>query len=120
MSHLGGVFKVKLRSVWRGGVLFLLVPVLMMAWGPIGHMTVAAVAYEKLTLAVKARVAVLLKLNPDYASWDKQVPPGATPEEHDRDIFIMAAVWADDIKGESQYSDDGTAGGMSRAARTQR
>jgi hypothetical protein len=83
----------------------------MMAWGPIGHMTVAAVAYEKLTLAVKARVAVLLKLNPDYASWDKQVRPGATPEEHDRDIFIMAAVWADDIKGESQYSDDGTAGG---------
>jgi hypothetical protein len=88
-----------------------LVPTGLMAWGGIGHMTVAAVAYQKLTPATKVRVRDLLKLNPDYATWDKQIPAGTPAEEHDRMIFIMAAVWADDIKGESRYSDDGTDGG---------
>jgi hypothetical protein len=78
-----------------------------MAWGPIGHMTVAYAAYQRLTPATKARARDLLKLNPDYVSWDKQIPPGTSQEDHDRIIFIAAAVWADDIKGESQYSDDG-------------
>jgi len=79
----------------------------LIAWGPIGHMTVAYIAYEKLTPAAKARVRDLLKLNPDYANWDKQVPANASPEDHDRIIFVSASVWADDIKGETQYSDDG-------------
>lgn len=90
----------------RAGLLFILAGCLL-AWGPIGHMTVAYVAYQRLTPTTKSRVRDLLKLNPDYANWDKQVPAGSSPEEHDRAIFMMAAVWADDIKGESQYSDDG-------------
>ncbi len=77
------------------------------AWGPIGHMTVAYAAYQRLTPETKARVASLLKLNPDYAAWDKQVPPGTSQADHDRIIFVAASVWADDIKGEKQYSDDG-------------
>jgi hypothetical protein len=81
----------------------------LVAWGPIGHMTVAYAAYQRLTPATKARVRDLLKLNPDYANWDKQIPAGTSPEDHDRIIFIAASVWADDIKGESQYSDDGPA-----------
>lgn len=77
------------------------------AWGPIGHMTVAYVAYQRLTPEIKARVSALLKLNPDYANWEKQIPAGTSPEEHDRIIFVAASTWADDIKGEPQYSDDG-------------
>jgi hypothetical protein len=88
-----------------------LLPTSLMAWGPIGHMTVAYVAYQKLTPAAKARVRDLLKLNPDYATWEKQIPAGTSADDHDRMIFMIAAVWADDIKGESQYSDDGTNGG---------
>jgi len=89
------------------GILVALCPVASEAWGPIGHMAVDYVAYLRLTPVVKARVAALLKLNPDYAAWEKQVPAGASAEEHDRWIFMMAATWADDIKGESNYSDDG-------------
>jgi hypothetical protein len=77
------------------------------AWGPIGHMTVAYAAYQRLTPTVKTRVAALLKLNPDYPNWEKQIPARASPEEHDRIIFLAASVWADDIKGEPKYSDDG-------------
>ncbi|HTS35042.1 MAG TPA: S1/P1 nuclease [Candidatus Solibacter sp.] len=100
---------------WRGLYCFcvalLLYPLSATAWGPIGHMTVAYVAYQKLTPTAKARVQVLLKLNPDYANWEKQIPAGTSPEDHDQMIFMMAATWPDDIKGESQYSDDGSDGG---------
>jgi len=92
-------------------VLFTLFPASLMAWGPIGHMTVAYVAYQQLTPAAKARVRDLLKLNPDYANWEKQIPAGTSSDDHDRMMFMIASVWADDIKGEQQYSDDGTEGG---------
>jgi hypothetical protein len=78
-----------------------------MAWGPIGHMAVANVAYQELTPTTKARVRDLLKLNPEYADWEKQIPAGTSPEDHDRMIFMIASTWADDIKGDSKYSDDG-------------
>ena len=86
---------------------FVLLPGLLLCWGPIGHMTVAYIAYERLKPATKARVRDLLKMNPDYASWDKQIPAGTSAEDHDRIIFVSASIWADDIKGEPQYSDDG-------------
>ena len=90
-----------------GACLGLLLARSVFAWGPIGRMTIAYVAYQHLTPEIKARVSTLLKLNPDYANWEKQIPAGTSPEEHDRIMFVAAAVWADDIKGESQYSDDG-------------
>jgi hypothetical protein len=98
------------RACWCA-VLFAVCPTFLMAWGGIGHMTVAYVAYQKLTPTAKARVRDLLKLNPDYANWEKQIPVGTSADDHDRMIFMIASVWADDIKGEPQYSDDGTDGG---------
>ncbi len=92
-------------------LLFVLAPSALFAWGPIGHMTVAYVAYEQLSPAAKTRARDLLRLNPDYASWEKQIPSGTSAEEHDRMIFMFAAIWADDIKSEPQYSDDGLDGG---------
>jgi hypothetical protein len=79
----------------------------LMAWGPIGHMAVANVAYQELTPTTKARVRDLLKLNPEYADWEKHIPADTSPEGHDRMIFMIASTWADDIKGDSKYSDDG-------------
>ena len=96
-----------LRRTFIGLVLAAILPVSLLAWGPIGHMTVDYVAYQRLTASTKARVAVLLKLNPDFPKWEKQIPAGTSPEDHDLTIFMIAATWADDIKGESQYSDDG-------------
>lgn len=92
-------------------IVLALCPASSFAWGPVGHMTVAYVAYQQLTPAAKARVRDLLKLNPDYAAWEKQIPAGTSAEDHDEMIFMMASVWPDDIKGESQYSDDGSDGG---------
>lgn len=91
--------------------LLTLLPLPLMAWGPIGHMTVTYVGYQKLTPAAKARVRDLLKLNPDYEKWEKQIPAGTSAEDHDQFIFMIASTWPDDIKGESQYSDDGSDAG---------
>jgi hypothetical protein len=102
---------VVLKRIYRSAIAVALLPVLVNAWGAIGHMTVAYVAYQKLTPASKARISELLKLNPDYLSWDNQVPVGTSQEDHDQMIFVMASIWADDIKSEPQYSDDGSAGG---------
>jgi len=88
--------------------LVVLMPAPLLAWGSIGHMTVAYVAYQHLTPAAKARVRDLLVLNPDLASWEKQVPAGTSAEDHDRIMFMIAATWADDIKGDSRYSDEGS------------
>jgi hypothetical protein len=99
-----------------GSILLALSPTFLLAWGGIGHMAVANVAYQKMTPAVRTRVRDLLKLNPDYANWEKQIPAGTSAEEHDRMIFVMASVWADDIKGEPRYSDDGTDGGNTPGA----
>jgi hypothetical protein len=69
------------------------------AWWDMGHMTVAAVAYERLTPAARARAAALLRLNPNFDKWVRGVPA----EEQDRAAFIHAATWADDIKRSSNY-----------------
>lgn len=88
-----------------------MLPAPSFAWGPIGHMAVAYVAYQGLSPQAKSRVRELLKLNPDYANWEKQIPAGTSAEDRDRLLFMMASTWPDDIKGEPQYSDDGGDGG---------
>ena len=40
-----------------------------LAWGPMGHMMVAAIAWKKLDPKVKDRIAELLKENPEYDDW---------------------------------------------------
>ncbi len=94
--------------LWAVSMVLLLLCAPASAWGPIGHMTVAYVAYQNLTPAAKARVHDLLKLNPDYASWEKQIPSGTSSDDRDLMLFMIGSVWADDIKGEPQYSDDGS------------
>ena len=84
------------------------------AWNDRGHMSVACVAYMKLTPATRDRVNALLKLNPKYREWlatvDKQVPT-ASPADQDMMIFMIAATWADAIKRDPSYTKDGSDGG---------
>jgi hypothetical protein len=83
-------------------------------WNDCGHMSVAYAAYQQLTPATRARVSTLLKLNPKYADWsatvDKQVP-GASAADKDMMIFMIAATWADGIKRDSTYTQDGSDNG---------
>jgi len=78
-----------------------------MAWNGFGHMEVAAVAWEALTPTARIRVTALLKLNPDYETWIR----GASDGERDKVSFMVASVWADTIKRNPRYRNDGSANG---------
>ena len=93
----------------RKGLLFailccaILLPAGASAWWDEGHMQIAAVAYDRLTPAVRERVDFLIKLNPEYASWVAGHPPRKAAQY----AFARAAVWADDIKNPGlEYTDD--------------
>lgn len=77
------------------------------AWNELGHMIVAASAYDQLTPEVQQKVANLLKLNPKYVTWVAGVPA----KQKDRIAFLKASFWADDIKREPTYIQDGTHNG---------
>lgn len=73
------------------------------AWHSIGHMTVAWVAYQKLSTTEKARVAVLLQLNPYYKEWLSYIPAGTSDADRDMYVFMMAATWPDEIKAPAAH-----------------
>ena len=77
------------------------------AWYDFAHMEIAAIAWSKLTPATRARIARLLKLNPMYAAWTKNVPP----QDRDQIVFLRAATWPDAIKRVNDYHADGPADG---------
>ena len=91
-------------------VLILLPSLPVFAWNGVGHMAGAYVAYPHLNPATKTRVAALLKLNPDYSNWVKQIPQETSPQDQEMLIFMIAATWADQIKVETEYSLDGAPG----------
>lgn len=76
------------------------------AWGDLEHMMVAAIAYDRLTPEVREKVAALLRLNPQYASWVADVSG-----QEARIAFLRASRWPDDIKSDRSYKQDGEQGG---------
>lgn len=81
------------------------------AWNDEGHMAIAHVAYERLKPPTRSRVDSLLKLNPYYSRWLAAVRPRASEAETNLLIFMIAATWADQIKDDPEYKDDGSNGG---------
>jgi len=83
-------------------------------WNDRGHMSVAYLAYKKLHPATRDRVNALLKLNPQYGDWAasaaKQMP-GRSADENNMMIFMLAATWADAIKRDPAYKQDGSQAG---------
>jgi hypothetical protein len=71
------------------------------AWHAAGHMMVAAVAWEQMTPAARARATELLKLNPDYDKWIAGVPDA----DKDKTAFVHAAIWPDEIKNHTTHPD---------------
>jgi hypothetical protein len=80
-------------------------------WGSGGHMAVAYVAYEKLTPQARDRVDALIKLNPKYDTWKASLPATASPAVQNEMLFMIAATWADQIKGDGHHVADGPNGG---------
>ncbi len=95
----------RLHSVLLAAVLLLAFPTF--GWLDEGHMAVAYVAYQALTPGTRARVKVLLEINPRYKAWKKSLPHGTSPADQDMMIFMLAATWPDEIKGLSSYKDVG-------------
>ena len=73
------------------------------AWDDLGHMIVAARAYDQLTTEVQEKVSRLLKLNPNYAKWIANVPE----TNRNRVAFLRASRWPDDIQDDPTYKQDG-------------
>ncbi len=81
------------------------------AWWDEGHMQIALMAYNKLNDAARARVDALLQMNPDYRDWIC----GAPDVDIGRAAVMRASVWADDIKLNPKYRDDGNSGTVAGA-----
>jgi len=94
------------------GILLALCSSSVRAWDDEGHMMVAAIAWGYLDEAHRARVAQLLKLNPDYPQWTAGVAAG----EQDEVAFVSAATWPDAIKSDPGYVFDGAKPPVGRSA----
>jgi hypothetical protein len=106
------------RRLLVAGIAFLLANAVSLqpasAWNDRGHMTVGYVAYKRLKPATRDRVHALLKLNPKYNAWAAKVDeqmPNASPDDKSLMIFMLATTWADEIKRDRGYKQDGTQGG---------
>ena len=80
-------------------------------WDNFGHMMVAAASYQQLTPHAKARVNTLLRMNPQYHEWRGWVPTTASKADKDMMVFVIAATWPDQIKGDPAYTSDGSENG---------
>src|SRR5262249_2584166 len=104
MSRRSVVF---LTSLWLCAL-----PAIAFAWDDFGHMVIAYVAYERLTSPTRARVKALLQLNPYHApTWRLRGPAHSSAATRDRMMFMLAATWADAIKQDPAYHDDGSGHG---------
>lgn len=77
------------------------------AWNKSGHMVVAALAYRDLKKSDpdKAdRVVALLKKHPHFESrWKSQLRT-VPAEDQDQYLFMLAARWPDDIRGNPEFN----------------
>jgi hypothetical protein len=75
------------------------------AWNFVTHRVIAAIAYDQLKPATRARVDALIKLHPDYAARFLKDAPTDEPGRA-RAAFIEAAVWADQIRNDPRFYDE--------------
>lgn len=76
----------------------------LFAWHAKGHMAVAFVAYQLLTPQIRARVDSLLTRNPSIDDWRSRVA-SAPADQRKQLIFMLAAVWPDDIRRDPNYTE---------------
>jgi len=74
-------------------------------------MAVAFIAYQNLNRATRNRVDFLITLNPRFSLWRNLIPRGTSPSATRRMLFMIAATWADQIKGDGVHVADGPDGG---------
>jgi hypothetical protein len=75
-------------------------PECALAWNYTGHRTIATIAYDELTPAVRAKVDAVLKAHPRYQKDLLGEMPEGFPEP-ERFAFAMAGYWPDIIRGQN-------------------
>lgn len=86
-------------------------PGLSYGWNDAGHMAVAFIAYKNLSTVAKVRVDKLIQLNPHYNLWLSRIPEGTSESTKRAMLFMIAATWADEIKGDGVHVPDGPENG---------
>ena len=84
-----------------------LVPALVVpahAWNFTGHRIIAAIAYDRLTPAARAKVDALIQAHPDYATLFTAGAP-ADSAARARAAFLYASTWPDVIRGDMRFYD---------------
>lgn len=82
-----------------------LIPSAAFAWNDVGHMTVALIAYRKLSPEVRQKVDKLLAKHPAFDEFKAEQPDTFTDEG--AWVFMMASTWPDAIKSaQNQFHDE--------------
>jgi hypothetical protein len=76
-------------------------------WDATGHRAMAAVAYDRLRPATRARVDAIMRAHPDIAALGANLDV-ATPAGI-REVFLRASVWPDQIRGDARFYREGDA-----------
>ncbi len=75
------------------------------AWNFVAHRIIAAIAYDRLNPAARARVDALLKQHPDYSTMFLRDAPAEEPGRS-RAAFIAAATWPDQLRNDHRFYDE--------------
>lgn len=81
---------------------FVLCSPLAHAWNAAGHRLSAVIAWQQLSPATRTRISAALARHPDYPRWQEK-----SRQDDKRDIFAEAATWADSIRHDPRYYDEG-------------
>jgi hypothetical protein len=73
----------------------------VLRWDESGHRTVAAIAYDRLSPATRARADSLLRQHPDYENLARGIDPGSP--DLALEVFMRAAVWPDMLRGDARF-----------------
>lgn len=94
-------------------LLLALLPLTASAWNPAGHRLSAFIAWQQLDDNTRRQITHLLTQHPDYERWiarRKSLAPNSpvSPElAAELAVFLEAATWPDDIKGDKRFYDAG-------------
>ncbi|MDR0776254.1 MAG: S1/P1 nuclease [Azonexus sp.] len=72
------------------------------AWNAAGHRLVAVIAWQQLSTPSRQFVGAALTAHPDYGRWRERVGGQGADA-----IFAEAATWADSIRNDPRYYDEG-------------
>lgn len=73
----------------------------MRRWDAVGHRAMAAIAYDRLRPATRARVDALLRAHPDFERLAEGV--NASTPAGIREVFLRASIWADRIRSDERF-----------------